>query len=200
MPDPIEVMTKAVLARPKIYEFMGNPTPQAVKAFEDLQRDALGGGEFTTGVQNASLLVLAASDVLIGERVLTESAAISLTDGGAGGALTIDLADTAVTPNTYGSASATVSFTVDQKGRITSANAFSLNTDNITEGAKLFYTDTRARASLAAGTGLTYSAVTGEFTVNAALAALAAVSGPVSGTFASPTSITVQNGLIVAIS
>lgn len=42
-------------------------------------------------------------------------------DGGAGNNYTLSLADTAVTPTTYGSASKFATFTVDAKGRLTAA-------------------------------------------------------------------------------
>lgn len=57
-------------------------------------------------------------------RTITGTASnITVTNGsGVSGNPTIDLADTAVTPNTYGSATSVPTFTVDQKGRVTAAS------------------------------------------------------------------------------
>lgn len=71
--------------------------------------------------------------------------------------LTFNLADTAVTPGTYGSASEVVAFTVDAQGRLTTASEFALEADNVdydngTSG--LTATDVQAAIDeLAAGTG-----------------------------------------------
>lgn len=51
----------------------------------------------------------------------------TVTDGGAGSTISIGLASTAVTPGTYGDANNLCSITVDQKGRITSAQQFSIS-------------------------------------------------------------------------
>jgi len=54
---------------------------------------------------------------------LTISGGTGLTSVASNNNITINLDNTAVTPNTYGSATATTTFTVDQQGRITSAAA-----------------------------------------------------------------------------
>lgn len=96
----------------------------------------LGNGNFLTGRTTTAAIanlgspagptpvVLAqASPLFPNARVLSGTVSdITLADGGPQNNLTIDLAATTVTPGTYGSASAIVQFTVDQKGRIQSAS------------------------------------------------------------------------------
>jgi hypothetical protein len=57
---------------------------------------------------------------------------------------------------------------IDQSNLVTSVNgqtgAVSLTTTNINEGTNLYYTDARARASVSAGTGITYDSATGVVT------------------------------------
>jgi len=84
---------------------------------------------------------------------------------------TLGLANTAVAPDAYGSASKTVAFTVDAKGRLTAAAEYDLDTDNITEGgSNLFFTTARARASVSAGGNISYDSVTGVIAVDTVLA------------------------------
>lgn len=71
---------------------------------------------------NAEYVVLALNGTLSQERVLTNGTGIGLTDGGAGGNVELKLADTAVTPATYGDATHVAQFTVDQQGRLTAAS------------------------------------------------------------------------------
>ncbi len=102
---------------------------------------------------------------------------------------TLGLADTTVTAAPYGSASKTVSVTVDAKGRVTAAAEFALSTSNITEGTNLYYTDARARAALSGGSGINYNSGSG----------VIATTG-FSGTVTPVTSITVVNGIVTAVS
>lgn len=57
---------------------------------------------------------------------------------------------------------------IDQSNLVTSVNgqtgAVSLSSTNISEGTNLYYTDARARASVSAGTGISYSSATGVIT------------------------------------
>ena len=57
---------------------------------------------------------------------------------------------------------------VDNTDGVTSVNGFTgavtLTTTNIAEGTNLYYTDARARASLSAGTGISYNSTTGVIT------------------------------------
>ncbi len=130
----------------------------------------LQGSSDTAGnVANSDFLTLTPSaDLPSGRQFVPAPGQLTAADGGAGSTYTLGLADTAVTPNPYGGASKTVSFTVDAKGRIVAAAEFTLSTTNITEGAKLFYTDARARAALSGGTGITYNSGTGAIALDTA--------------------------------
>lgn len=78
----------------------------------------------------------------------------------------LGLAD-AGTEGTSGSATETVAVTRDAKGRVLSVDVFTLNTDNITEGAdNLFFTEDRARASVSASDGVDYDEPSGNFTLD----------------------------------
>lgn len=70
---------------------------------------------------DATYLTLSLHAGLANERVLTAGTGLGLVDGGAGGAATLNLANTAVTPGSYGTATAVGQFTVDAQGRITAA-------------------------------------------------------------------------------
>lgn len=82
---------------------------------------------------------------------LTAGTAIGITN--APGVITIKLADTAVAPGTYGSATATSRVTIDQQGRVTSASAvpIAIATTQINSGA------------LPAGVTIDASQITGNF-------------------------------------
>jgi hypothetical protein len=103
----------------------------------------------------------------------------------------IDLKDTGVTAGTVGSPSKLVVLAIDAKGRITSASQVDLQSGNVTETSNLYFTTARARSALSAGSHIGYNSGTGVVSFNGT---------GVSGTFASPTSITVADGLITAIS
>lgn len=104
----------------------------------------------------------------------------------------LDLTDTGVAADTYGEPTKLVILAIDAKGRVTSASEVELNSDNVTEGAThLFFTNARARAALSGGSHIDYNSGTG---------AIAFDGTGVSTTVANPTSITVSDGLITAIS
>lgn len=65
-------------------------------------------------VLDLPFVLLLADPSLPNSRTIAVAANLTLTDTGAGGTLTINLSDTAVTPGTYNS------ITIDQKGRVTS--------------------------------------------------------------------------------
>jgi hypothetical protein len=101
----------------------------------------IGGGNFTTGrttsaqianlgggVGPAPVVLAQASPLFPQARVLAGAVNdINLSDAGPLGNLTIDLADTAVSPNTYGSSTSVAVITVDQKGRLTSASSIAID-------------------------------------------------------------------------
>jgi hypothetical protein len=62
-------------------------------------------------------------------RILTAAAGqTTITDGGAGGNITLGLANTGITAGSYGDSTHILSVSVDAKGRITSISEISLNT------------------------------------------------------------------------
>ena len=67
-------------------------------------------------------------DVTNGNFVLTIAGATGITTSVSSSTISIDLDDTAVTPNSYGSATAIPTFTVDQQGRLTAAGSENIAT------------------------------------------------------------------------
>lgn len=124
-------------------------------------------------------------------QLAVETGELTLTD--AAPDLTLGLAD-AGTAGDYGSDSQTIKVSVDDKGRVTAVVEFELNTDNITEGlTNLFFTVARARAAISGTAPISYNSATGAISL--------AASGVVAGTYAPPTSVTVDEfGRITAIS
>ncbi len=161
--DPLK--TNA-LPRDVISEFI--KSPRGVRSYEDLQGDTTNVYE---AISTASFLVLANEPTLGSERTLTLTADLTGVDSGANSPYTLGLSNTAVATGTYGSASKVVSFTVSAKGRLTAAAEYALNSDNMAEGAvHLFFTNTRARAALSGGTGISYNSGTGSIAVSTKLA------------------------------
>lgn len=202
----------------------GMVSPVWYRFFANIQR--IIGDDAIKQFAEAPVLTFAASPVFSNERILAGSAAIRLAP--AAPLMTIELRDTAVVPRAYGGASKAAAITVDQQGRVTSAQEFDLNTGNIAEGANLYYTQARARAAISGTGGVSYDTGTGEASldtasgrnvdhstvhvaagvgltgggaINADRTLALAPSGVTAGVYASPTSITVdQYGRITAIS
>lgn len=112
---------------------------RSVKGFERLQEIVSEAPDLITLAQNTAtdaqtkvnglkasvqFLTLNTTGLLSAERALVGTAGqISLTDGGAGGNATLALVDTAVAAGSYGDATHVGAFTVDAKGRLTSASS-----------------------------------------------------------------------------
>ena len=73
-------------------------------------------------------------DVTSGNFILTIAGATGITTSVSSSTISIDLDDTAVTPNSYGSATAIPTFTVDQQGRLTAAGSESIATALTVDG------------------------------------------------------------------
>jgi hypothetical protein len=94
---------------------------------------------------------------------------------------------------------------VDNTDAVTSVNGFTgtvvLTTTNIAEGTNLYYTDARARASVSAGTGISYNSTTGVIT-NSSPSLGGDVVGPASSTdnaivrFDTTTGKLIQNSVV----
>ena len=126
------------LTRQQIAEFI--PSDRGIRAFEGAQADI---GNVHGGLTGASFLTLDANEDLGAERVFTPVAGeLAATDGGAGRAYSLGLADTAIVAGTYGNPAGFVTITVDKKGRLTGVTTFALS----------------------ASSGIAYNSATGAFT------------------------------------
>lgn len=151
----MEVLSRK-MTRKELAEFL--PTLRAIAAFENVQDDIVTQGG---AIGTASFITLALDAELGSERVLTASADITFTDGGAGGDVTLELTDTGVTADTYGGATKTIAIELDAKGRVVAATEYTLDTTNVVEGTNLYFTTARARQSLSSGSGIDYDDGTG---------------------------------------
>jgi hypothetical protein len=140
----------------------GHVAPEWYRFFAAIQRVA--GSGLVESIQQGNYITWGATTILPNDKVLAAGTAIdiALTDDN----VTIALEDTAVSPGIYGADTQTVSFTVDQQGRLTGAEAFDLNTSNITEGTNLFFTEDRARDSVSGADGVSYNSGTGVFSAD----------------------------------
>lgn len=154
----------ATLTRKLLGEFLRNP--ETIKAFENLSFNSEDLADVVSAIQAISVLTLGLSDTFENERVVTSDGEVQLTDGGPGGNLTFGLSNTGVTAGSYGSPAHTLQIAINAKGRITLAQSYALNSDNVTEGAtNLYFTTARARAALSGGTGISYNSGTGVIAV-----------------------------------
>lgn len=143
--------------------------PRTIRAFENINLNQDTIVETVGDIQASPVIGITVSDAFENDRALAGSSDILLTDGGPKGNLGIELTATGVSASNYGDASHFVQIAVDPKGRITLAAQYSANTNNITEGGtNLYFTTSRARASIAAGNGINYSTVTGVIAVTPA--------------------------------
>ena len=121
---------------------------------------------------------------------LTGNQIINFTGDATGSGTTavgLTLANTGVAASSYGSTTAIPTFTVDAKGRLTAASTAIITPDwaNVTskpsttgipEGTNQYFTQARARSSISAGTGITYSSSTGVISLSQDLSGSANVS------------------------
>lgn len=121
----MEVKTKR-LTRAQLSEFL--PTNRAIRAFESVQDDVIGTNDILT---DAPLIVLEEDADLPASRILTGSTNIDLDDGGAGEPIVLDLTDTGVAPDDYGSPTRILIIGIDAKGRITSAEAVKIDVSDV---------------------------------------------------------------------
>lgn len=156
----------------------------AVVAAIDETRDEL--NQVETG---AFVVWQPTTDKLTATRVIADSDNVTLAADGS--EVTADLTDTGVAAGDYGEPTKLVVLAIDAKGRVTAASEVALESGNVTETTKLFFTDARARAAISDGSHIDYNSVNGVIAFDGT---------GISGTFASPTSITVDDGLITAIS
>ncbi len=179
------------------------------------------GNEVVSEIQSAELITYASNGTLLNERVLAATTGISLALSPTNATLT--LTNSGVSAGSYGSSSQVATFSVDAQGRITLASNVTITPSaigavptgrTVSAGAGLagggdltadrsLSLDTsssrnvdHATVSINAGAGLTGG---GDITASRSLAL--ATSGVSAGTYASPTSITVDAyGRITAIS
>lgn len=144
---------EAIAGKGAFVALSGNQTVGGTKTFSSTITGSVSGNAGTaTALQNSRTLALSGD--------ATGSASF---DGTANATITTTLANTAVTPSSYGTSTSVGSFTVDSKGRLTAASntsiafpvtsvntatgAVVLTTSDIAEGTNQYYTDTRVRAN-----------------------------------------------------
>ena len=129
----------------------------------------------STATASSSLTIAADSgsaDTVAGGETLTFEGDTGISTVVSNNKITIDLDDTAVTPNSYGSATAIPTFTVDHQGRLTAAGSAAISTSLAVQGDS-GTADSIALASetldIAGGTGLTTTGGSGTSTITVAL-------------------------------
>lgn len=183
------------LTRKLLGQFLDNP--ETIRAFEDLSFDSADLADVVTAIQSATIITLAPADIFENERVLSTDGEVVATDGGVGGNLTLGLSDTGVDADTYGGPAHLVQIAINAKGRIILAQSVALDSDNVAEGAaNLFFTQDRARNSLASGDGISYIPASGTIAIDPlVVATLAGAQTMADKTLSSP----VINGARLAI-
>lgn len=96
-------------------------------------------------------------------------AAGQLTETDNGATLELGLADT-VAAGTIGDASHLVILAFDAKGRLTAKSVVALESGNVTETTKLFFTTARARNAVSGASGISYDSSTGIITLDQSFA------------------------------
>lgn len=146
---------------------------QTIEALAKVKRSAEQSDETLAVLAEAPVVLLGANDALTSGRILAAGEGLEQEDGGAGGQVRLLLADTGVDAGTYGAAGALVGITLDHKGRVMAIQTFPLVSDNVEEGAdNLYFTQSRARAALSGGAGISYDNSAGTIAVDASVATL----------------------------
>ena len=158
----------------------------------------------STATASSSLTIAADSgsaDTVAGGETLTFEGDTGISTVVSNNKITIDLDDKAVTPNSYGSATAIPTFTVDQQGRLTAAGSAAISTSLAVQGDS-GTADSIALASetldIAGGTGLTTTGGSGTSTITVALDNTAVTPGSYGSTTAIPTFTVDQQGRLTA--
>ena len=158
----------------------------------------------STATASSSLTIAADSgsaDTVAGGETLTFEGDTGISTVVSNNKITIDLDDTAVTPNSYGSATAIPTFTVDQQGRLTAAGSAAISTSLAVQGDS-GTADSIALASetldIAGGTGLSTTGGSGTSTITVALDNTAVTPGSYGSTTAIPTFTVDQQGRLTA--
>jgi len=158
----------------------------------------------STATASSSLTIAADSgsaDTVAGGETLTFEGDTGISTVVSNNKITIDLDDTAVTPNSYGSATAIPTFTVDQQGRLTAAGSAAISTNLAVQGDS-GTADSIALGSevldIAGGTGLTTTGGSGTSTITVALDNTAVSAGTFGSTTAIPTFTVDAQGRLTA--
>ena len=109
------------------------------------------------GVTNITYQAISAGET---DPIFSASAAFGIT------ASNITNWNTAYARSLTGVSFSGTTLTISKQDGSTLATSISLSTSNVTEGSNLYFTDARARASVSAGTGISYNSSTGVISVS----------------------------------
>ena len=158
----------------------------------------------STATVSTSLVLAADSgsnDTVAGGETITFEGDTGISTTVSNNKISIDLDDTAVTPNSYGSATAIPTFTVDQQGRLTAAGTATIST-SLAIQADSGTADSIALGSetldIAGGTGITTSAANNSNTVTVTMDNTAVTAGSYGSTTAIPTFTVDAQGRLTA--